>query len=113
VDANPRYSEPPVRNRQFRLRTVRGGRRVRAQRRVAGLRPAGDQRFLDDGILNIAAEHVDEDRGEQKTYHRRFRFPKDVEDDDISAAYNNGILEVRLPVMTGAAVSGKEIPIET
>ncbi|MFO7926281.1 MAG: Hsp20/alpha crystallin family protein [Halobacteriota archaeon] len=67
----------------------------------------------DDGVLNIAAEHDDERRGQRKTYHRRFRFPKDVDDDAITAEYTNGVLGVRLPVMTGAPVSGTEIEIET
>ena len=65
----------------------------------------------DAGVLNIAAEHEDEARNKRKTYHRRFRFPKDVDDEDISASYRNGILEVELPVTTGATVSGTEIPI--
>ncbi|MFB6094840.1 MAG: Hsp20/alpha crystallin family protein [Halodesulfurarchaeum sp.] len=67
----------------------------------------------DEGVLNIAAEHDDDERGRRKTYHRRFRFPKDVDDEDIGATYKNGILEVRLPVMTGATVQGKEIEIES
>ncbi|MFB6302037.1 MAG: Hsp20/alpha crystallin family protein [Haloferacaceae archaeon] len=66
----------------------------------------------DEGVLNIAAEHEDDRRGERKTYHRRFRFPKNVDDEAISAQYNNGILEVRLPVMTGATTRGQEIEIQ-
>ena len=65
----------------------------------------------DEGILNIAAEHDNETRGQRKTYHRRFRFPKDVEDDEIEAQYNNGILEVRLPV-ADATTRGKQIEIQ-
>lgn len=67
----------------------------------------------DAGILNIAAEHEEESRDQRKTYHRRFRFPKDIEDDDITAEYTNGILEVRLPVETGANVTGRQIEIQT
>ncbi|MFQ3293123.1 MAG: HSP20 family protein [Halobacteriales archaeon] len=67
----------------------------------------------DNGVLNVAAEHEEEKRNERKTYHRRFRFPKTIDDEEISAEYNNGILEVRLPVETGAHVSGKEIDIKT
>jgi len=63
-------------------------------------------------VLNVAAEHVDEDRGRKKTCHRRFRFPKDVDDDEITATYNNGVLEVELPV-TGTTTRGKTIPIES
>lgn len=66
-----------------------------------------------EGVLNIGAEHEDEQRGERKTYHRRFRFPKTIDDDDISARYNNGILEVHLPIITGATTTGKEIEVET
>lgn len=66
-----------------------------------------------EGILNVAANHNDRDRGRQRQYHRRFRVPKEVDDDDITASYNNGILEVRLPITTEAVVSGKEIDIQT
>ena len=66
----------------------------------------------DNGVLNVAAEHVDDDRGRKRTYHRRFRFPKDVAEDSISASYSNGILEVTLPVESGAATRGTAIPIE-
>ena len=66
----------------------------------------------DDGVLNIAAEHVDEERSRRRTYHRRFRFPKDVDDDAIDAVYTNGVLEVTLPLAEEAATHGKTIPIE-
>ena len=66
----------------------------------------------DDGMLNIAAEHVDEDRGRKRTYHRRFRFPKDVNETEITASYINGILEVTLPVEAEGAAHGTAIPIE-
>lgn len=65
----------------------------------------------DDGMLNVAAEHVDEGRDRKKTYHRRFRFPRDVDDDAITAEYTNGVLEVRLPAL-GTTTRGKSIPIE-
>lgn len=67
----------------------------------------------DEGVLNVAAEHEDAERGQRKTYHRRFRFPKSVDDEEITAEYNNGILEVRVPVRTGATVAGREIEIQT
>jgi len=67
----------------------------------------------DDGVLNISAEQEDDERGQMRRYHRRFRFPKRVDDDGIEARYNNGILEVRLPIETGATVSGREIEVRT
>lgn len=67
----------------------------------------------DDGLLNVAAEHVDESRDRKKTFHRRFRFPKEIDDGEIDAVYTNGVLEVRLPVLEGATAQGKTIPIES
>lgn len=66
----------------------------------------------ENGVLNVAAEHEDEQRNRRRTYHRRFRFPKNVDDEEITAEYANGILEVRLPVAAAAAVTGTEIEIE-
>ena len=66
----------------------------------------------ENGVLNIAGEHDDEHRDQRRTYHQRFRFPKDVDEEAITAEYTNGILEVRLPVMTDAGVTGTEIEIE-
>jgi HSP20 family protein len=65
----------------------------------------------EDGTLNIGAEHENEDRGHRKTYHRRFRFPKTVDDDRIRAEYTNGVLEIRLPIETDATISGREIEV--
>jgi HSP20 family protein len=80
---------------------------------MPGFEPDEMEVSWNDGVLNIAAEHEDEQRNRRKTYHRRFRFPKDVAEDEISAKYTNGILEVRLPVLTGATVSGTEIEIQS
>nr|WP_276250443.1 Hsp20/alpha crystallin family protein [Halomicroarcula sp. SHR3] len=66
----------------------------------------------DDGMLNIAAKTEDAQRNQRRTYHRRFRFPKRVDDEAIGARYRNGILEVRLPVTQGATARGKPIEIE-
>jgi HSP20 family protein len=63
-------------------------------------------------VLNVAAEHVDESRNRKRTYHRRFRFPKTIDEDAIAASYTNGVLEVRLPAVTGAETTGTPIPIE-
>jgi HSP20 family protein len=67
----------------------------------------------DAGVLNVAGEHEDEKRGTRRTYHRRFRFPKTVDEDAIEASYENGILTVRLPVAVDAAATGTEIAIES
>ena len=65
----------------------------------------------DDGVLNVAAEHVDDERGQKKTYHRRFRFPKTVVDEEIAAEYRNGVLEITLPI-ADLTTRGEEIPVD-
>jgi len=80
---------------------------------LPGFDPEEIEVTWNDGVLNIAGEHEDDHRDQRKTYHRRFRFPKRVDDEDITAEYRNGILEVRLPVETGATARGTEIEIET
>ncbi|MFB6109893.1 MAG: Hsp20/alpha crystallin family protein [Halodesulfurarchaeum sp.] len=80
---------------------------------LPGYDPSEIEVTWNEGVLNIAAEHEEESRGRRRTYHRRFRFPKAVEDEVISAQYNNGILEVRLPIESGSMTRGTEIEIET
>jgi HSP20 family protein len=65
-----------------------------------------------DGRLNVAAEHVDEGRGRKRTYHRTFRLPKDVDEDAIEAAYENGVLEVTLPIRAGEVEKGVSIEVQ-
>lgn len=65
-----------------------------------------------EGRLVVSAEHVDDERGRQKTYHRSFRVPKAVDEDAIGARYHNGVLEVALPIAEGALARGTEIPVE-
>jgi HSP20 family protein len=79
---------------------------------MPGFDPAKIEVTWDDGVLNIAGEHTDDARNRRRTYHRRFRFPKSVADEDITAQYRNGILEVRLPVLEDATTQGTQIDIE-
>jgi len=79
---------------------------------MPGFDPVDISVTWNDGVLNVAAEHEDETRNRRKTYHRRFRVPKDVDDEEITAQYDNGNLEVRLPVTQGATIQGREIEIE-
>lgn len=66
----------------------------------------------DEGVLNIAGEHVNEERGMTRTYHRRFRFPKEILEEEITAEYHNGVLEVTLPIPQETLYSGREIEVQ-
>lgn len=76
--------------------------------------PGFDREEIDvawgDGVLNVVAEHEDEERGRRRSYRRRFRIPKTVDDVEITARYVNGVLEVRLPVPEGTT-QGREIEV--
>ncbi|WP_267641449.1 Hsp20/alpha crystallin family protein [Haloarchaeobius amylolyticus] len=61
--------------------------------------------------LTISAEHADEQFGRKRTYHRSFRFPKTVDEDGIEAQYENGVLEVTLPI-EGRETQGVTIEVE-
>ncbi|MFB6266625.1 MAG: Hsp20/alpha crystallin family protein [Halodesulfurarchaeum sp.] len=67
----------------------------------------------DEGLLTVAAHRSAEEQKRQRTYRRQFRMPREVDEDEIRARYQNGILDVYLPTMEGPEVSGTEIPIET
>lgn len=62
---------------------------------------------LTDGTLHITAEHAEEREEETGTYVRKerrhesvsrsVRLPDPVDEDDVSASFNNGVLTVTLP----------------
>lgn len=64
----------------------------------------------DEGRLFVWAQREDETRGRRKSYRRTFRLPKEIEPDEIEARYRNGILEIRLPILS-ARVRGQEIEV--
>jgi HSP20 family protein len=76
---------------------------------IPGIDPAKDVRItVADGILRIKAERRLESNRERAGYTRRelrygsmmraLRLPENVAEDDISASYKHGILEIRVPV---------------
>ena len=79
---------------------------------MPGFDPADISVAWDSGVLNIGARQTNQRRGRERTFHRRFRLPKEIDEEDAYAEYNNGILEVTLPVTEGAVAAGREIPVE-
>lgn len=65
----------------------------------------------DEGRLFVWAQLEEPDRGRRKSYRRTFRLPKEIEPDEIEAHYRNGILEIRLPILS-ARVRGQEIEVQ-
>ncbi|WP_246279810.1 Hsp20/alpha crystallin family protein [Natronomonas salina] len=71
-----------------------------------------DLRFA-DGVLTIEGTHEsgDESRSHSRHVRERVRVPGNVVVEDITAEYNNGVLEVRLPVEADSE-SGYRIDID-
>ena len=63
----------------------------------------------EDGLLTIRAEHEVEDEYEaagartksarHRQVHERVRVPAEIHEDEITASYRNGVLEVHLPTV--------------
>jgi HSP20 family protein len=65
-----------------------------------------------EGRLRVSAETEDEDLDRRKTYHRTFRLPKAIYEDDIAAEYESGVLTVALPIEEDV-LRGTQIEVET
>jgi len=63
-----------------------------------------------DGRLHIEAE--DHDDGAKRVYSRHVSVPRDVDEDGITATYDDAVLEVHLPVLDGKSQPGREIEID-
>ncbi len=72
-----------------------------------------DLRFH-DGVCYLAAEHedVDETSARRRSIREQVSVPRAVEVDEITATYRNGVLEVHLPIVEGAAERGHRIDVD-
>ena len=75
---------------------------------LAGVRPEEVELTCDNGVLTIRGEHRDERKeGEEGRYHlverrqgeftRSFQLPQGVNDEQIKAEFDHGLLRVRVP----------------
>jgi HSP20 family protein len=77
---------------------------------------------VQDGYLMLSGERTRETKEEKDDVYREEReygsfcrtvpLPKGVKADDVKATFNNGVLEVTVPLPTAAAPNGRRIPIE-
>jgi HSP20 family protein len=88
---------------------------------LPGVKPEEIQLSLQGNSLTISGEHKAEEEKKDSSYiHREFSFerfertivlPKDIDTDDISAEYNNGVLEIVAPF--SAAALPKKIEVKS
>lgn len=80
--------------------------------------PGFDREEIDlryhDGVLWLTAEHeADDETGtRRRSMREQVAIGREVDVDGIEASYHNGVLEVRLPVLEGAAERGHRIEID-
>ena len=77
---------------------------------------------VEDGVLTLSGERKKEVKEEKDNVYREEReygsfcrsvpLPKGVKADDVKATFNNGVLEVSVPLPPAAAPNGRKIPIQ-
>lgn len=76
---------------------------------------------IDKGMLSISSEQEEENESENKNYTRKeysyssfnrsFNLPEEVNDDDVKASYQDGILSIVLPKTHPVVTSPKSVAI--
>ena len=88
---------------------------------LAGLKKEDIKLDLKDGILTISAQHSQESEEKKNSYIRRERrygsFSRSfdvsgIQEDHITAAYNNGVLELTLPKAQPVVPAARQIDIQ-
>ena len=88
---------------------------------LPGFKKEDIQLDLKDGILTISAQHSDENEEKGSSYIRRERrygsFSRSfdvsgIQEDHITAAYNNGVLELTLPKAQPVVPASRQIEIQ-
>ncbi len=77
---------------------------------------------MDGDVLCISAERTQNEEEKKKGYHRierswgslsrTFTVGDNVDAEQIDAAYDNGVLKIKLPKMEPKPKTGKEIPVK-
>jgi HSP20 family protein len=88
---------------------------------IPGVKKEDVRLTLKDGVLNLSGERHFEREEKNKKFHRversygrferSFTLPLAVDDNKISAAYNNGVLDVMVPKSSTTKITEKEIRI--
>ncbi|MDY7106703.1 MAG: Hsp20/alpha crystallin family protein [Actinomycetota bacterium] len=105
----------------LRVEEFQDGDQLVVRAEMPGIDPDEDVEItVSDHMLHLTAERREEKRSEDKKgYRSEFRYgsfsrsvslPTGATEDDVKATYNDGILEVRVPIDT-AEVKARKIPV--
>ena len=105
----------------FRTDIRDAGDRYILEAELPGFRKEDIKLDLKDGILTISAQHSQESEEKKNSYIRRERrygsFSRSfdvsgIQEDHITAAYNNGVLELTLPKAQPVVPAARQIDIQ-
>ena len=93
---------------------------IRAE--VPGIDPEKDAEItVQGGRLHLRVERRRETKEEQEgrmrsefrygSLHRTLALPEDVQAEDVTATYQDGLLEIRVPMPSEPKAPGKKVPI--
>jgi HSP20 family protein len=109
-------SESPSRGWMPRMETYRKENDYVVRVDLPGVDPKDVHVQAEGNVLSITGERKTNEKGAhyRETFYGKFErslaLPRGVEADKIAARYENGVLEVRVPLP--AQVAGRKIPIE-
>jgi HSP20 family protein len=106
----------------LRVEEYREGDQLVVKAEVPGIDPENDVDITlnrDQLQIVVRREEKSEHKGKEG-YHSEFRYgtfsrivtlPPGAQQDDVRASYNDGVLEVRIPVPEESAVSTRKVPV--
>lgn len=109
-------SESPLRGWMPRMETYRKENDYVVRVDLPGVDPKDVHVQAEGNVLSITGERKTNEKGAQyrETFYGKFErsltLPRGVETDKIAARYENGVLEIRVPLP--AQLAGRKIPIE-
>ena len=90
---------------------------------LPGMKPEDIHISIDHGVLNLRGEKRVEKEGKDKRYYRAersygsfqrsFTLPDEVDEDKIDAAFQNGVLTVRMPKVKQVQEQARRIAVKT
>jgi len=94
---------------------------LRVEAELPGLDEKNIELLLHDGVLTIRGERRDEREDKSRhvserfygRFERRIALPVEVQEAQVNASFQNGVLVVTLPKLAGAEQTAKRIPISS
>lgn len=93
-----------------------GGYVLRAE--LPGMEPEDIAITVDDNLITVSAEHSESEEDKEHSefrygsFRRTLRLPATIPADEVDAAYQDGILTIRIPMPEAKAETARSIPVK-